>query len=129
MSSRMMLCAALVTVVLTAFCLSVACADSVTSQTSKGKAYLTVTADAEPAYGLQLTLTRGRFRQWDSPEGWSAVLVRDSQLLWTTTNAPILPGQALSGFMVKATGPGRNTNWATLDGDGEIIAWGRLNLK
>ena len=129
MSSRMMLYAALVTLVLTALCLSIACADSVTCQKSKGKSYLTVTAGAKPVYGLQLSLQRGRFRLWDSPWAWSAELERDSQLLWTTADAPIAPGASLSGFMVKATGPGRNTTWATLDEGGNIIDWGRLNLK
>lgn len=129
MSGRTMLCAVVVTLVLMALCLSVACADAVTTQTSKGKTYLTVTAGEKAVYGLQLLLQRGRFRLWDSPPRWSAVLTEDWQLVWRTADAPIAPGASLSGFMVKATGPGRNAVWQTLDADDNPIVWGRIDLK
>lgn len=129
MPGRVMLWAVVVTLVLTALCLSVASADSVTAEKSRGKTYLTVAAGDDAVYGFRLSLQRGRFRLWDSPPGWEWRLLESWQLEWRTAGPPIVPGQSLSGFMVRFTGPGRNASWETLDAEGNTLAWGRVDLR
>lgn len=128
MTGRKLVCVVFV-VAFVAVAGQAAVADEVTSDTSKGKCYLTVAAGIAPVYGVHLFLQRGSFHSWMPPDGWTFVQPGPSELVFLTATSPIAVGSVQDAFMVKASGRGANTVWETLGADGAVIDWGRVDLK
>ncbi len=116
-------------VALAVIVVQIAGADTVTAETAKGKCYLTVAASGSDVYCFQLWLQKGSFHSWEAPAGWTWQQLSGGELLFETVDAPIVADGPPLCFMVKATGPGRNTVWETLGADGTVLDWGRVDLK
>lgn len=127
MTGRIVACSVLVVTCVVVLC-QLAAADAVTADAVKGKCVLTVMAGEGDVYVFHLWLQRGSFRSWEAPEGWIWSQPAANELLFATESDPIPVGGTRT-FVVKASGPGRNTVWETLAADGTVLDWGRVNLK